>query len=142
MFGNKKKKKMANEEVTIQFEGYDDDTATYVVLTNTPVIEEIEEITEHDRYIETEEIEFQPDCDENIDQLLVNGTQTSNIETISADADVQLVAVPSGKYPTFTIFHKHTRWKANSQNGNLMNLNRKSNKRTDQSKTEIQRHRS
>lgn len=49
---------MANQEVTIQFEGYENNTATYVVLTNEN--DEIEEIRDGQSPSDTEEIDIQP----------------------------------------------------------------------------------
>lgn len=80
---------MADEEVTIQFEGYEDNTATYVVLTNDS--EDIEEIT--DGVIETQQFEIQPVYKEDIDELM----HTSAADPNSNDTDTQIVAAPSGE---------------------------------------------
>lgn len=97
---------MANQEITIQFEGYNDNTATYVVLTNDS--DEIEEITDEDHIIETEQIDIQPVYEEDIEpdeieHVMVNGMHMSEaIE--SNDADIEIVAAPSGKRKTFSVF--------------------------------------
>lgn len=69
---------MANQEVTIQFEGYDDNTETYVVLTNGN--DEIEEILSDDQLIETEQIEIQPVYEDDIDHIMLNDVRTSSID--------------------------------------------------------------
>lgn len=102
VFGNE----MANQEITIQFEGYDDNTATYVVLTNDN--DEIEEITDEDHIIETEQFDIESvyaeDIEhEDVEHVVVNGMHMSEaIET--NDADIEIVAAPSGKRKTFSVF--------------------------------------
>lgn len=73
---------MANDEVIIQFEGFENDTATYVVLTNG------NESTETDRLGETEEIEIPAGYEE--DMVI------ETLDPVASD-NVQLVPVPSGK---------------------------------------------
>lgn len=80
---------MADEEVTIKFEGYEDNTATYVVLTND--CEVIEEIT--DDVIETQQFEIQPVYVEDIDDL----RHPSIADPITNDTNTQIVTAASGK---------------------------------------------
>lgn len=78
---------MADDEVTIQFEGYDDNTATYVVLTNDS--DDIEEIS--DDIIETQQFEIQPVYVEDIDDSMHTSAADPNTN------DTQIVTAPSGK---------------------------------------------
>lgn len=87
---------MSGKEVTIKFEGYNHNTATYVVLTNEED-EVIEEITEDGQDMQTEEIEIQPVYDSDTDPLLLNGQHTSAMNRIDSDAEIQIVTAPSGK---------------------------------------------
>lgn len=75
---------MANEEVTIQFEGYEDDTATYVVVTNISG-----EIDEDGPLVETEQIDIQPVYEED---LIIE-----TIDPICNDTNIELVTSSSGK---------------------------------------------
>lgn len=78
---------MAHEELTIKFEGYEDNTATYVVVTNDN--QEIEDVVPADRYVETEEIELLPRYE---DDLIVETLEPSTVE------HMQLVPAPSSEF--------------------------------------------
>lgn len=75
---------MANEEVTIQFEGYEDNTATYVVVTN-----DTGEIEDDDPLAESEQYEIHPVYEED---LLIE-----TIEPNRNDTNVELATSPSSK---------------------------------------------
>lgn len=85
---------MANQEVTIQFEGYENNTATYVVLTNEK--DEIEEIRDGQSPSDTEEIDIQPiyvDEDDSDDaELQVLGSTVEEVYVEYID-----IKSPSGK---------------------------------------------
>lgn len=85
---------MANQEVTIQFEGYENNTATYVVLTNEK--DGIEEIRDGQSPSDTEEIGIQPiyvDEDDSDDaELQVLGSTVEEVYVEYID-----IKSPSGK---------------------------------------------
>lgn len=86
--------RMANQEVTIQFEGYENNTATYVVLTNEN--DEIEEIRDGQSPSDTEEIDIQPIYVEDDDS---DDAELHVLESTVEEVYVEYIDIksPSGK---------------------------------------------